>query len=229
MLDTSISMSGIIGTNVTLIDNNVYRRMILISHLNELFDMKFIIGDRYSDDFKQFKIDGLVFKTLESMNESFDLTTLFGLKQSKLFIISDVESILENKIFRSMMVNGSQYGCTIIIFDGLNEKIGTINNIKMNTNILMGSFTDDQITSSYNLYFTIFPTLEIYKTHIQQLKQLNPSSYISVIKSGKRYYSIDERFKVIDINIDSIIDADDTDEMVYDKIIKYDLCISIEI
>lgn len=222
-------MSGIVGTNITLIDNNVYRRMILISHLNELFDMIFIIGDRYLDDFKQFKINGLAFKTLESMSESFDLTTLFGLKQNKLIIISDVESILDNKLFGNIMVNGSQYGCTIIIFDGLNEKIGTINNIKMNTNILIGSFTDDQITSSYDLYFTMFPTLEIYKTQIQQLKLLNPTSYISVIKSGKRYYSIDERFKVIDVNIDSIIDSNDTDEMVYDKIIRYDLCITIEI
>lgn len=54
-------------------------------------------------------------------------------------------------------------------------------------------------------------------------------NYISVLKSGKRYYSIDERFKIIDIDINSIINDTDCDETVYNKIIKYDLCISVEI
>lgn len=222
-------MLDIIGTNISMIDDNIYRKIMFISSISNLFDMKFVIGDKYLDDFNQFELDCLRYTNLDELDESFSLSNLLAIQKNKLFVISDINSVLDSKLFKTMIVNSSQFKCTIIIFDGLDIKLKTINNIKINTNILIGSFSYEQIISSYNIYFTMFPTFDIYEKHIMDLKKIKPMNYISVLKSGKRYYSIDERFKIIDIDINSIINDTDCDETVYNKIIKYDLCISVEI
>ena len=128
------------------------------------------------------------------------------------------------------MINGSQFNCTVILFDGIDDKIQQINNLKLNINALIGTFDNDTvITKTYELYFTIFPPINIYVTNIQQLKKNNPNNYLYIIKSGKRYYALNEKFKFFNIQFDSFIDIFDTDEIIINKLDKNNFSLLVEI
>ncbi len=189
----------LIGTNITIIDNQHKRRVEFISQIAGIFEMKFIIGECDKDVFKNAKISGLFFNDLEMIDKLFNLNQLFyGVNASipKLFIIMKTDNIIQSKALKNLLMNGSQYKCTLIFFDGLDNNIQKIGNIKLNMNLLIGNFTGNGIIEeSYNLYFTKFPPLSKYRENIRLLDAVFPKKYIMIVKSGKRYLSICDKFK----------------------------------
>jgi hypothetical protein len=194
----SISILSLVGSNITLIDESNDRKLEFLELLNEYFLMTFIIGAQNQSDFD--KINGLFFKNFNTIDEHFG-TSIFYTNDhtNKLIIICDASTIHTSKTFHNLLINGPYNGCTVVFFNGLDDDLLFIKNIKLNTNFIISNFANDEmIKKSYNSYFTSSPTFNTFNKYITESRIINENKYFVIIKSGQRYYATHEKFRYID-------------------------------
>jgi len=214
----AVWIPDLFNSNIALIDNVKERKLDFLAHLKDKFDMKFIIGECDQQIYMEKQINGLFFKNFKIMDDMFSLKDLFKsnlIKKRKLFLITKLDNIIDSKTFKDLLIHGNQYGCTLIIMDGLNGKNNKLKSIKLNINYLVGDFSVENIQKSYELYFTKFPSLHDIKFHINRVRRFSGSEYILLIKNGRRYLSTAEKFKYFEFqfqNNELYIDFENVNE-----------------
>jgi hypothetical protein len=209
--------------NMTLLDNNINRKIIFLEYISQFFDMVFVIGidEGTKNKIKNTKMECIFFRNFMIMDTTFPPKLLFANNgDSKLFIIGDVSQASKSRSFSEILINGNTFNSSIVILDGDNKKIEKFKTIKLNINYIISPYIlKSTLSKSHELYFTKYPTFESYSNTIKLLKNKIKSDngysmlkYILIVKSGRRYVSFEEKFKFVDLMFSYTCDIDFNDE-----------------